>query len=171
MASAFPQSLAMLIAFWLNGVLHGKFCLKTHYYMFSNPPATGIYLILFIQWAINPRHWSAALYFMAFCWMAFLISNLDFGINLYLMIKGFWFSLPQGGPDVFFEDPKNWQTVLREIISQLLVTAGDTLMVIPSLVIPITLLMPLLRSIAYTASGAATSTLSSSPSPFSSQKQ
>ena len=95
--------------------------------------------MLFIQWVINPRHRSAALYFVAFCWMAFLISNLDFGINLYLMIKGFWYSLPQGGPDVFFEDPQNWQTVLREITSQLLVTTGDSLMVMLSLVIPITL--------------------------------
>jgi hypothetical protein len=102
--------------------------------------------------------------------MAFLISNIDFGINLYLMIKGFWFSLPQGGPDVFFADVQNWQTILREVVSQLLVTASDTLMVMHSLVIPITLIIPLLRSIAYTASGAATSMLPSSPSAFSLQK-
>ena len=119
---------------------------------------------------MDPRHRSAALYFVAFCWMAFLTSNIDFGINLYLMIKGFWFFLPQGGPDIFFLNLRNWQTILREVMGQLLVTASDTLMARLSLVIPITLLIFSFRSIVYTASGAAISTSPSSPSPFSSQK-
>jgi len=61
--------------------------------------------------------------------MAFIASNVDFAINLYLLIKAFWLSLPQGGPDVFFANLSNWQTVLREITYQLLVSACDTLMV------------------------------------------
>ena len=136
---------------------------------FAYSPTTGIYLTLFTQWAMDNRHRSAARYFVAFCWMAFVASNVDFGINLYLMIKGFWYSLPQGGPDMFFEDVSNWQTILKESTSQLLVTAGDSLMVMSFLVIPITSLI-LFRSIAYTASGAAISTSPSSPSAFSSQQ-
>jgi hypothetical protein len=135
--------------------------------VFSHSPVTGIYLVLFIQWAVNPRHRSAALYFSAFCWIVFVVSNVDFAINFYLMIKGFWFSLPQGGPDVFFTDFRNWQTIARETIAQSMIAIGDTLMVLHFLFIPITLLIHLFRSIAYTASGTATSTSPFSPAPFS----
>jgi hypothetical protein len=102
--------------------------------------------------------------------MAFLASNIDFGINLYIVIEGFWFSLPHGGPHVFFLNIRNWQTITRDAIVLLLVTSSDTLMVRLSLVVPITLLIFLFRSIVYTASGAATFTSLSSPSPFSLQK-
>jgi hypothetical protein len=137
MASAISQSLAMLVAFWFNCFLHGK---SSSYvkinYAFSYPPVTGIYLVLFIQWAVNPRHRSSAIYFSAFCWIAFVACNIDFALNVYLMIKGFWFSLPQGGPDVFFADFRNWQTIGRESIAQSMVTMGDTLMVMPFLLSP-----------------------------------
>ena len=119
------------------------------------------------------RQRAAAFYFVTFCWVAFVLSNIDFAINLYLLVKGFWFSLPHGGPDVFFADLQNWQTVLREITYQLIVSASDTLMVggLPSQsryrYIPIHLPT---RFTACTVSGAATSTSSSSPSSFSSPK-
>ena len=127
-ANQFPQSLAFLIAFWTNGFLHGKLS-SNAITTLTDPLLAGIYLVLFLRWAVHPRHRSAAIYFVAFCWMAFIASNVDFAINLYLLIKAFWLSLPQGGPDVFFANLSNWQTVLREITYQLLVSACDTLMV------------------------------------------
>ncbi|KAF8888749.1 hypothetical protein BD779DRAFT_1672088 [Infundibulicybe gibba] len=109
MVDPFPQSLAFLIAFWLNSMLH------------------GIYLMLFIRW-ISLKG-KSSVYFVGVCWIGFVASNIDFGINLYLLLQGFWFWLPKGGPDVFFMDLGNWQTIFREVNYQVLVSVCDAFMV------------------------------------------
>ncbi|KAF8888748.1 hypothetical protein BD779DRAFT_1470036 [Infundibulicybe gibba] len=110
MADPFPQSLAFLIAFWVNGLLH------------------GIYLMLFLRWATLAKQ-KTSIYFVIVCWIGFVASNIDFAINLYLLLEGFWFWIPKGGPDAFFMNLGNWQTVLREFNYQILVSVCDAFMV------------------------------------------
>jgi len=117
-APVFPQALAMLIGFWVNGLLH------------------GMYLILFFRWVLlqwnqKKQGGGANKYYAITSWGIFILSNIDTGINFALLILGYWETLGDGsgGPIAFFNNPDNWETVWREINYQLIVGLADLMMV------------------------------------------
>lgn len=114
-APVFPQALAMLIAFWVNGLLH------------------GMYLILFTRWVFMRRNGGGktSLYYNITNWAVFALSNVDTAINFGLMIVGFWTSLTNGsgGPVPFFNSFSNWETIWRECNYQIIVALADLMMV------------------------------------------